>query len=204
MNKKILAHFERVDKRLFKAIDNEIKKYSLNTKKKTPNEYFTSLCKSVVGQQLSGKAARSIYLRFEELFPKKKVSPKKLLEFTEHQLRLVGMSYGKARALRDLANKIIERKVSFVRIREHDNEKITDMLLQIHGVGPWTVDMFIMFSLGREDIFSTKDLGLQKGIQKIYKLKTRPSEEQIEKFSKKWSPYRTYASIILWNCVDNQ
>lgn len=204
MKKKILNHFENIDKRLFDAIDFEIKKVSLDSREKTSNEYFVSLCKSVVSQQLSNKAARSIYLRFEALFPKNIVSPKKLRGFTEHKLRLVGMSYGKARALRDLADKVLKKKVSFSRIHKRDDDEITDMLLQIHGVGPWTVEMFLMFSLGREDIFSNKDLGLQKGIQKIYRLKKRPDESKMKKLSKKWSPYRTYASLILWHSVDNR
>lgn len=204
MKKKILDHFENIDKRLFTAIDFEIKKVSLDGREKTPNEYFVSLCKSVVGQQLSGKAARNIYLRFETLFPKNIVSPKKLRKFTEHELRAVGMSYGKARALRDLADKVLKNKVSFSRIHKRDDDEITDMLLQIHGIGPWTVEMFLMFSLGREDIFSNKDLGLQKGIQKIYRLKKRPDENKMERLSKKWSPYRTYASLILWHVVDNK
>jgi len=204
MKKKILGHLEKVDKKLFNAIDAEVKKFLLPGAKKTSNEYFVSLCKSIVGQQLSGKAAQSIYLRFEALFQKKKVTPIKLIKFSEHQLRAVGMSYGKAKALRSVADHILNKKVSFLKIHTRDENEIRDMLIQIHGVGPWTIEMFLMFSLGREDIFSTKDLGLQKGIQKIYNLKERPSEEQMERLSKKWSPYRTYASIILWNSVDNQ
>lgn len=204
MRKKILDHFEKVDKKLFTAIDAEVKKFLLSGAKKTSNEYFVSLCKSIVGQQLSGKAARSIYFRFEALFPKKKVTTKKLIKFTEHKLRGVGMSYGKAKALRSVADNVLNKKVSFSKIHTRDDNEIRSMLIQIHGVGPWTIEMFLMFSIGREDIFSTKDLGLQKGIQKIYNLKERPSEEQMERLSKKWSPYRTYASIILWNSVDNQ
>ena len=204
MRKKILDHFEKVDKKLFKAADTEVKKFLLDGAKKTSNEYFVSLCKSIVSQQLSGKAARSIYLRFEALFPKKKVNPKKLIKFTEHQLRAVGMSYGKARALLSVAEHVLNKKVSFLNIHTRDENEIREMLIQIYGVGPWTIEMFLMFSIGREDIFSTKDLGLQKGIQKIYNLKDRPDERKMERLSKKWSPYRTYASIILWNCVDNQ
>ncbi|MCH8050093.1 DNA-3-methyladenine glycosylase 2 family protein [Patescibacteria group bacterium] len=203
MKECVLKHFEKVDKKLFEAVSPEMKRVTLDNAKKTPNEYFISLCRSIVGQQLSRKAARTIYLRFKALFPKNTISPKKLLKFTEHDLRGVGMSYGKARALRDLADKILEKKISFACIHEYDNEKIEDMLLQIHGVGPWTVEMFMMFSLGREDIFSTKDLGLQKGVRKIYNLKSKPDEKKMEKISKKWSPYQTYAALILWNSVDN-
>jgi len=204
VRKKILDHFESVDPKLFKKIDTNIKGFSLDTKKKAPREYFISLCKSIVGQQLSGKAANSIYLRFEDMFPQKKVTPEKLSGFTEHQLRNVGMSYAKARALLDYSNKYLKKEVHFRNIDKRKNEEIQEMLLQIKGVGPWTTEMFLMFSLGRENIFSPKDLGLQKGVQKIYNLKSRPDEKKMEAFSEKWSPYRTYASIILWNAVDNQ
>ena len=113
MRKKILDHFEKVDKKLFKAADTEVKKFLLDGAKKTSNEYFVSICKSIVSQQLSGKAARSIYLRFEALFPKKKVNPKKLIKFTEHQLRAVEMSNGKAHALRSVAENVLKKEVSF-------------------------------------------------------------------------------------------
>jgi len=204
MRKKILSHFKKVDEKLFKAIGEGVRGRSIDNSEKTPNEYFVSLCKSIVGQQLSGKAARSIYLRFEALFPRKNITPKKLLTFTEHELRAAGMSYGKAKALRSVAEHVLNKKVSFSKINIRDDNEIRSMLIQIHGVGPWTIEMFLMFSIGREDIFSTKDLGLQKGIQKIYNLKERPSEEQMEKLSKKWSPYRTYAALILWNVVDSK
>lgn len=203
MRKKILDHFKAVDLKLFKAIDSDIKGFSLDTKKKTPKEYFTSLCKSIVGQQLSGKAAKSIYLRFEDLFPQKKITAKHLSTFTEHELRNVGMSYAKARALLDYADKYLVGDVHFRNIDKRDSEEIQEMLLQIKGVGPWTTEMFLMFSLGREDVFSPKDLGLQKGVQKIYNLKIKPDEKKLEQISKKWSPYRTYASVILWHNVDN-
>lgn len=204
MKKRILDHFKSVDPKLFKVIDTDIKGFSLDTKKKAPKEYFVSLCKSIVGQQLSGKAANSIYLRFEDMFPKKKVSAELISKFTEHQLRNVGMSYAKARALRDYADKYLKKEVHFRNLQKRESGEIQKMLLQIKGVGPWTTEMFLMFSLGREDIFSPKDLGLQKGVQKIYKLKERPDEKKMENLSKKWSPYRTYASIVLWHSVDNQ
>jgi len=214
MRKKILNHFEKVDKKLFFAIDDGIKKFtleanlkplkkSLDTKGKA-SAHFVSLCRSIMGQQLSGKAAQSIYQRFEDLFPRKNVTAKKILEFTEHELRAVGMSYGKARALRDLARKVLNKEVLFVRISEYSDEEIREMLIKVHGVGPWTIEMFLMFSLGREDIFSPKDLGLQKGMQRIYNLEERPNEEQMERFAKKWSPYRTYAALILWRLVDTK
>ena len=202
MRRKIQNHFAIVDPKLHSAIDEDIRLFSVNTKKKSPAELFQSLCKTIVGQQLSGKAAHSIHNRFVDLFPRKHVSPKRLLEFNEHDLRAVGMSYGKARALRDHAEKVIEGKIVYKDIEKKTDKEIKDMLLQVRGVGPWTVEMFLMFSLAREDIFSPKDLGLQKGIQKIYNLKEKPTEEEAEDIAKKWSPYRTYASIILWHAVD--
>jgi DNA-3-methyladenine glycosylase II len=202
MKRKILNHFKEKDIKLFNVIDEEIKIFSLDTKEKTPNELFQSLCRSIVGQQLSGKAAESIHNRFLTLFPRNNVTPKKVLEFTEHDLRNVGMSYGKARALRDHAQKVLDKRIVYKDIDKKTDVEIKDMLLQIKGVGPWTCEMFLMFSLGKEDIFSPKDLGLQKGIQKVYKLREKPDEIKAENLSKKWAPYRTYASIILWHHLD--
>jgi len=202
MKRKILDHFKENDPKLFGVIDEDIRLFSTDAKDKTPTELFQSLCRSIVGQQLSGRAAESIHNRFLELFPRKYVTPKKIIEFSEHDLRNVGMSYGKARALRDHAQKVLDKSVVYKNIREKTDEEVKDMLLQIKGVGPWTCEMFLMFSLAREDVFSPKDLGLQKGIQRVYGLKNRPNEIEAEKISKKWSPYRTYASIILWHHVD--
>jgi DNA-3-methyladenine glycosylase II len=202
MKRKIQNHFAKVDPKLYAAIDDDIRLFSVNTKRKTPTELFQSLCKSIIGQQLSGKAAQSIHERFVKLFPRKYVSPKRLLQFSEHELRAVGMSYGKARALRDHAERVVRKNIVYKDIDKKTNEEVKDMLLQIKGVGPWTVEMFLIFSLAREDIFSPKDLGLQKGIQKIYTLKEKPTEEEAKDIAKKWSPYRTYASIILWHTVD--
>ncbi len=202
MKQKVIAHFRRVDPKLFAAIDADIRLFSVNTKEKTPAQLFQSLCRSIVGQQLSGKVARSIYDRFEGLFPRKYVSPKKLIEFSEHDLRGVGMSYAKARALLDHAEKVLEKKITYHNIHKKTDDEVKDMLLQVKGVGPWTCEMFLMFSLAREDIFSPKDLGLQKGIQKIYSLKRKPTEQEAERIANKWSPYRTYAAMILWHTVD--
>ena len=202
VKKKILDHFKNNDPKLFAAIDEDIRLFSVNTKDKSPAELFQSLCASIVGQQLSGKAARSIHDRFLQLFPRKHVTPKRLSEFSEHDLRNVGMSYAKARALRDHAQKVLDKTIIYKDIGQKTDEEVKDMLLQVKGVGPWTCEMFLMFSLAREDIFSPKDLGLQKGIQKIYNLKEKPDEKQAEKYSKKWSPYRTYASVVLWHTVD--
>lgn len=204
MRKKVIEHFKVKDPKLFRAIDSDIKGFSLDTRKKTPKEYFISLCKGIVGQQLSGKAADSIYMRFEDMFPQKKVTAEGISRRTEHELRGVGMSYAKARALLDYADKYLKKEIHFRNVHNRTNEEIQEMLLSIKGVGPWTTEMFLMFALGREDVFSPKDLGLQKGIQKVYSMRTRPDEKKVEQLSKKWSPYRTYASIVLWHAVDNQ
>ena len=202
MRKKIIDHFKKSDPKLFRAIDKDIRLFSVNSKEKNETEYFQSLCRTIVGQQLSGKAATSIHNKFLELFSRKYVTPRKLLKFSEHDLRNVGMSYSKARALLDHADKVLRQEVRYKDIHSKTDEEIKEMLLQIKGVGPWTCEMFLMFSLAREDVFSKNDLGLQKGIQKIYNMNRKPSESEAEDISKKWAPYRTYASIILWHAVD--
>lgn len=204
MNKKIQNHFKSVDLKLHGVIDKDMETVTLESKEKKPGEYFSALCRTIIGQQLSGKAARSIHSKVLENFKGKTITPKKVIEFTDHQLRAMGMSYAKARALRDLSEKVISKEVSFKNTHTREPIELRNMLLTVKGVGPWTVDMFLMFTIGLEDVFSYNDLGLQKGVQKLYKLKSKPDEKKMKEVSEKWSPYRTYAALLLWHHIDNQ
>ena len=130
MKRKIVEHFKKVDPKIHAAIDEDIRLFTIDTKEKTPSEYFEALCRSIVGQQLSGKAAQSIYERFLNVFPRKKVSPKKLSEMTEHELRAVGMSYAKARALIDHAQKVLTKDVTYKNIKEENKKNYDNVLLE--------------------------------------------------------------------------
>ena len=202
MKRKILNHFKKVDPTLYAATHD--RDWFEEIVRIPEKEYFRNICRTIVGQQLSGKAAHSIWKRFESLFPQKKVSPKKILLYSDEELRDAGMAYAKVYALKDLAEKVTNKTVRLKKLSTLDDQGVYDELIQVRGIGPWTIEMFMMFSLGREDLFSYGDLGLIKGIQKIHNLKKKPTERQLNRITKKWSPYRTYAALILWHHVDQK
>jgi len=200
MNIKAVRHFKKADPKLYSAYkqlegDNDLEP-------SVSKDLFKSLCRIIVGQQLSGKAAHAIWTRFEDLFPKKKVSAENVLNLKQQEIRDAGMAWAKVRALHDLAEKVLSQKVRLKKLKKMNSEEVFEELIQVKGVGPWSIEMFLMFSLGYEDFFSYGDLGLMKGIQKIYKLKNKPTEIELNRLTKKWSPYRTYAACILWRHVD--
>ena len=198
--KKVLTHFKKTDPKLYKAIVDFKGKFSDGPT--SQKELFSSLCRIIAGQQLSGKAADSIWNKFRKTFPNNKPTAKGILKRTDEELRETGFSYAKIRSLKDLSRKISNSQLES--LRDEDEEIVREKLQEVIGIGPWTSEMFIMFSLGNEDVFSPGDLGLKKGIQKIYKLKEMPTPLKLEKMSKKWSPYRTYASCAIWNILDNR
>jgi len=167
------------------------------------NNIFFSLVESIISQQLSVKASDTIVKRFVALYTDKKVTPEQTLRLTREHLRNVGMSWNKADYVQNIARAIIENKLDIANLDNLTDEEVITQLTQIKGIGRWTAEMFLMFTLGREDIFSVGDVGLQNAIQKLYKFKTKPTTNQMLKISAKWKPYRTYACRILWMYKDN-
>jgi len=131
------------------------------------------------------------------------VDPKKLLKIKDQKLRDVGMSWGKVRYVKDLAIKHLGGEIDLSKLSSLSNEQVITELTKVKGIGPWTGEMFLMFTLRREDVFSFGDLGLKRGIEKLYNLK-EPTVAQIEKIIMPWSPYKTYGSIALWHSLDNR
>jgi len=168
-------------------------------------DYFHSLVHSIVFQQLSGKAANIIYERFINLISKTAtLSPKEVLKLDKDEMRKTGLSFQKINYLRNLAD--FFEKNSF---KKKDVERMTDKeisiaLTQIKGVGQWTVDMFLMFTLKRADILPYTDLGIQKGFKKIFSMNDLPSKNEMETLSKIWKPYRTLACWYLWRTADEK
>lgn len=204
-NKELLIiknHFKKVDKKIHNVMkDMDFEKWKKVIREE--EDYFINLTRSIIGQQLSGKAAATIIGRFENLFPKKKINAKYLLKLTDEILRKVGMSYSKASFIKDLAKKTLSGEVSFKNIKKLSDEEIINHLTKVKGIGPWTAEMFLMFSLARPNIFSHKDLGLNRAIQKLYGFKKPPTVEQVEKIISKWEPFKSYASFALWESLDN-
>lgn len=193
----ITTHFQKADPLLFAVLQH----IELSLLVHSEN-YFADLCDSIVSQQLSLKAGNTIFNRFKDLMPDKKITPANILDLTLEELRKTGMSNAKCVYIKDLASKVENKEVQLQHFTEMDNETVITKLTKIKGIGRWTAEMFLMFTLAREDVFSAGDIGLQNGIKKVYGLDEKPSKEYMEELSKKWSPYRTYASRILWKSLE--
>lgn len=167
-------------------------------------EYFSRICREIIGQQLSGKVAKVIVERFHKLCETEKPSAENVLQLDDQKLRDVGMAWSKVRAIKDLATKTISGELKISEYTNMKEDKIMENLLQVKGIGPWTVEMLLIFTLGRSDVFSIKDLGLKKAMCNIYKLdiKEKGVEKKLLPISEKWKPYRTYASLALWKSLD--
>ena len=168
-------------------------------------DYFQSLLRSIVFQQLSGKAAQTIYERFVNLIPKtSNLCPNEVLKLGKEEMRNAGLSFQKINYVRNLADYFEKNSFQKKNIERMTDEEISNKLIKIKGIGQWTVDMFLMFTLNRADILPYKDLGIQKGIMKILNMKNLPSKNEMEICSRKWKPYRTIACWYLWRIADEK
>jgi len=169
------------------------------------NYVHLHICASIISQQLSTKVAAVIYARFLQLFKKKNPSPKDIILIPFDQLRRIGLSNAKANYVLNVCNFFIENKLTDARLHKMEDEELIDFLTQIKGVGRWTAEMILMFTLAREDVFAVDDLGIQQAICKLYGLDPANKKElkkQMLTISQKWSPYRTYACRYLWGWKD--
>jgi DNA-3-methyladenine glycosylase II len=165
---------------------------------------FDALAESIAYQQLSGKAAATIFGRVRALYPKRKwLDPKQLLATPDETLRAAGLSRAKTAALKDLAAKTIDGTVPAGRalIRMSDDEIIT-RLTAVRGIGRWTVEMLLLFDLGRPDVWPVDDYGVQKGFAKTFGRRKLPTPKQLMKFGEKWRPYRSVAAWYFWRALD--
>lgn len=160
---------------------------------------------SIISQQLSTKVAAIIYERFLALFPAKKPTIQKVLDTPEDTLRAIGISYAKINYIYAVASFCLEHKITDKKLQRLSNEEIIALLTQIKGVGKWTVEMLLMFSLGREDVFAVDDLGIQQAMTKLYHLDpTNKKQFKLDMLAiaDAWSPFRTYACLHLWRWKD--
>jgi DNA-3-methyladenine glycosylase II len=195
-----IAHLSK-DKKLAKLIAQH-EPFTLKSHK----NICLRLCASIMSQQLSTKVAQVIYRRFLELYGGKEPTPQQIIETPFEKLRAIGLSNAKTQYVLNVAQFAIDHELTDKRLKKMSDEEIIEMLTQIKGVGRWTVEMLLMFTLAREDLFSPDDYGLQAAMKKIYKLDDSNKKEfrqELMKISKKWSPYRTYACLHLWHWKDN-
>ena len=202
MNPQTIQHLSAVDKTLARLI----RKVGPCTLKPERNcSPYKSLVRSVAYQQLNGTAAATILGRVQKLFPGKRFpEPEDLVSISADLLRGAGLSRAKTAAVKDIAAKTIEGVVPTSRvIRKMSNEEILERLTTIRGVGPWTVEMLLMFRLGREDILPITDYGVRKGFAVTYKLSELPSPKELLAHGERWRPYRTTAAWYLWRALDH-
>jgi len=167
---------------------------------------YLRLCSSILSQQLSTTVAKVLYKRFLELYNGREPTARQILDTPAETFRSIGFSNAKASYVHNVCRFFIDNKITDAQLYKMNNEEVIALLTQIKGVGKWTVEMILMFTLGREDVFALDDLGLKQGVIRLYNLKETDKKvliKKIEKISSKWSPYRTYASRYLWNWKDN-
>jgi DNA-3-methyladenine glycosylase II len=163
------------------------------------------LCASIMSQQLSTRVAEVIYKRFLALYGGEEPTPEQILSTSFDQLRGTGLSNAKVNYVQNVARFILEHKLDDKKLYKMTDEEIVETLTQIKGVGRWTVEMLLMFTLGREDVFAVDDLGIQQSMCKIYKIDAtdkKAMKAKMLKIAAKWSPYRTYACMYLWPYKD--
>jgi len=173
---------------------------------KPHTNYYASLVSSILSQQLSVKAADAIEKRFLALFDDQLPTPEQIINVDIETLRGLGISYAKGKYIHDLAQHIIDGKVTFDHIPGQSNEEIITELTDVKGIGEWTVHMFLIFCVGRLDILPVGDLGIKNGIRALYGLDTQPTPEQIREIAVKqnWHPYESVASWYVWHSLDNK
>jgi DNA-3-methyladenine glycosylase II len=168
-----------------------------------PNDAYGALLRSIVGQQLSTKAARTIYERLTEIFGGRTPTPRELLEADPELIREAGLSRAKVSYLRDLAEHVEDGELDLQALPELDDDEVSAQLTAIKGLGQWTVDMFLIFHLGRPDVLPVGDLGIRRAVQIRYGLKELPDARKLEEIAESWRPWRSLASLYLWTSLDN-
>ncbi len=182
-----------------------IARYGLPTFRPHTN-YYRELVESIIGQQLSVKAAASINRRFVDLFSGVFPEPEMILRKSPEELRAAGLSGAKARYIQDLAHHILKGSVEFEKFDDMSNEAIITELTAVKGIGEWTAHMFLMFCMGRLDILAYGDLGIKNGIKRLYKFDHLPKAEDIITLAKnnQWHPYESVACWYIWQSLDNK
>jgi DNA-3-methyladenine glycosylase II len=200
INRAALAHLKRVDPVLAEIIAR-VGPYRLQPRR--TGTHYDALVRSIVYQQLSGKAAGTIHRRFTELYPGKRPRAEHVLLSTDAQLRSAGLSRQKIGYLRDLSARVADKSLPLAHLGRLSDDAIIEHLVQVKGIGRWTVQMFLMFRLGRPDVLPELDLGVQNAIQRAYGLKKRPTPKDVLAIGEKWRPYASVASWYLWRSLEN-
>lgn len=194
-----VTHLASADPRLAPLID----KHGHPTIK-AGSDPVRSLVRAIVSQQLSGKAADTIFGRFLALYPRAKFpTPAAILATPDAKLRACGLSGAKAAAVKDVARHVVEKRLAPRKLPAMTDEEIAAALLPIRGIGPWSVDMFLMFTLARPDVLPVGDYGVRKGMQKHFRLRALPDAKKMLKLAAPWAPYRSIGSWYMWRLLES-
>jgi DNA-3-methyladenine glycosylase II len=166
-----------------------------------PADAYGALLRSIVGQQVSTKAARAIYNRVLDLFGGNTPSPRRLLAVSAEELRAAGLSGRKVEYVRDLAQHVLDGELELDRLEQLDDEQVIEEIVAVRGLGRWTAEMFLLFHLERPDVLSGGDLGIRKAIQIEYGMEEMPTPQETVAFGERWAPHRSLASIYLWESL---
>jgi len=195
-----IAHLKSVDATLATIIDR-VGPCRLEARR--TGTHYDALVRSIVFQQLSRKAASTIHRRFLEIYPRKRPRAEHVLTTEDVALRAAGLSRQKIGYLRDLSARVADRSLPLAHLGRLSDDAIIEHLVQVKGIGRWTVQMFLMFRLGRPDVLPELDLGVQTAIQRAYGLKKRPTPKDVLRIGEKWRPYASIASWYLWRSLEN-
>jgi DNA-3-methyladenine glycosylase II len=199
MHRKAIKHLCAVDPALGEVIAR-VGPYKLVPR--ADGSHFDHVVRSIVGQQLSGKAAQTIYKRVLDLTGGRPPTPAEFLKIPVAKLRAAGLSGRKTEYIKELAQRTHEGSLAILDIHEMDDASVMETLVSVRGIGPWTAQMVLMFRLGRPDVFPELDLGVQKAIQKLRRLRKLPTPKQMTKIGELYAPYRTYAAWYLWRSLE--
>ena len=163
---------------------------------------FEALVEAIITQQISDAAGKSVSLKFKNLFGKKHPTPSDVIKLSKHEIKSIGLSRMKAEYIFDLSQMIVDKKLDLQIFKKMSNENIISELTKVRGIGRWTAEMYLIFALGRMDVFPLGDLGLINGIKKLYNLEN-PSTDELLTITNNWIPYRTIGTWYIWRGVKN-
>ncbi len=167
-----------------------------------PKDPFVTLCKSIASQQLSLKAAATIFRRFEDLFPPdRRPTPERVMTLADDEIRACGFSRPKVSFVKDLASRVLDGRLDLKKLHKHSDEEVMQQLVAVKGIGRWTAEIFLMFRLGRPDILPADDIGLMNAVHRAYRLRKRPDAKKLRQMGEVWRPYRSVASWYLWQSL---
>jgi len=197
--KEILLHFDKND-----AVMAQLIRKSGPIKLKRNRNYFIVLCNAIIGQQISVAAADAIAIRFNKLFNGHSPTPQGVIKLSEIDLRKAGLSKQKVAYLKDLSFHFYEKILRPHRLHHMGNDEVICQLTKVHGIGRWTAEMFLIFSLNRPDIFPVGDLGLQLALKKLYRMRQLPTVKRMRTIGRKWNPLETVGTWYAWRAQDEK